>query len=97
MGVVLTDKGAEEAGMNNILQNRGKNNRIFTKTSGGGFMEALRITQKITSDHIEELNCFKGQNVEIIIIAEIEKDEIQQSSIFDLQDKLTHKIDATEY
>ena len=37
-------------------------------------MEAVRIVKKVTDDRVEELNKFKGQDVEIIILpAEVQK------------------------
>lgn len=44
-------------------------------------MEAIRILKTVTDDRIEELNQFKGKNVEIIILPndseKIEKNKVQ--------------------
>lgn len=60
-------------------------------------MEALRINRKITSDRIEELNRFKGKNVEIIILSEDEEDKNTVPSILDLQGKLKEQVDGMEF
>ena len=44
-------------------------------------METVRIIKKITDDRLEELNRFKGKNVEIIIKSGISEDKNQKNNI----------------
>ena len=61
-------------------------------------MDAIRILKKVTDDRIEELNRYKGKNVEIIILPEItENKEINNDSILSLRGCLKTKIDGMEF
>jgi len=61
-------------------------------------MEAIRILKTVTDDRIEELNQFKGKNVEIIILPEItENKEKNNDSILSLRGCLKTKIDGMEF
>jgi hypothetical protein len=56
-------------------------------------MEALRIVKTIESDKLPELNKYKGKNVEIIILSDInEKTEAKKdNSILNLRGSLKNK------
>ena len=61
-------------------------------------MKAIRILKTVTDDRIEELNQFKGKNVEIIILPEIsENKEKNNDSILSLRGCLKTKIDGMEF
>lgn len=59
-------------------------------------MEAQRILKKITNDRLEELNFYKGKNVEIIILSDINSEK-NKNSILSLKGALKTKIDGMEF
>ncbi len=59
-------------------------------------MEAIRIVKKITDDRIEELNGFKGRNVEIIILP-VEEKKNSASLIEELSGSCPSIVDGMEF
>ncbi len=62
-------------------------------------MEAVRIIKTIYSDRLPELNNFKGKEVEIIILPNINnKSEVEEcESILELRGSLKTKIDGIAF
>jgi len=62
-------------------------------------MEAVRIIKTINSDRLPELNNFKGKEVEIIILPNINnKSEVDEyESILELRGSLKTKIDGMAF
>ena len=62
-------------------------------------MEAVRIIKTINSDRLPELNNFKGKEVEIIILPNINnKSEVEEyESILELRGSLKTKIDGMAF